>query len=89
MKITSVRLFPIDKEESRLKAIASIIFDEVFIVRDIRVISGDEGLFVAMPSVKLSDNRFKDVCHPINTEFQDYISEAIIEEYSKGFETEE
>ncbi len=87
MKITSVRLFPIEKEGSRLKAIAAIVFEEVFIVRDIRVIDGDEGLFVAMPSVQLADNRFKDVCHPINTEFQDYISQVIIDEYNKEFET--
>ncbi len=83
MKITSVRLMPMTKENSRLKCIATIVFDEVFAVRDIKIIEGDNGLFIAMPSTQLPNGKYKDVCHPLNNEFQDYISEFLISEYQK------
>ncbi|MFV0423984.1 MAG: septation regulator SpoVG [Bacilli bacterium] len=85
MEITSVRLVEVNKEMSRLKAIATIVFEDVFVVRDIRVIEGDNGLFIAMPSFQLPNGNFKDICHPINNDFQDYISKSIIEEYQKQY----
>lgn len=80
MNITDVRVHKVSTD-NRMKAIASITFDDAFVVRDIRVIEGQNGLFVAMPSRKDSQGKFRDVAHPINQAMRDLIEEAILREY--------
>ncbi len=83
MNITDVRLKKIDNG-SKMKAIASITFDNAFVVREIRVIEGQNGLFVAMPSRKTPSGEFKDIAHPINSDTRQLIQNAILEEYEKA-----
>lgn len=82
MKITSVTVRKIDKENSRMKGRASVLIDDCFAVHDIRIIDGDEGLFIAMPS-KVTSTGHKDIAHPINKETRKMFEDAIIEEYNK------
>lgn len=82
MDITDVRVRKV-VTNSRMKAIATITFDDCFVVRDIKVIDGQEGLFVAMPSRKSADGQFRDVAHPIRQEFRDVIESKIIEVYNQ------
>jgi len=82
MDITDVRVRKV-VTNSRMKAIATITFDDCFVVRDIKVIDGQEGLFVAMPSRKSADGQFRDVAHPIRQEFRDVIESKIIEIYNQ------
>ena len=85
MKITDVRIRL--KDESKLKGIASITFDEFFVVHDIKVIEGKDGLFISMPSKKkASDGQHKDIAHPINTETREAIKEAVLTAYNKALE---
>ncbi len=88
MEITDVRVRKIN-EEGRMKAIVSITFDDQFVIHDVRVIEGNNGLFVAMPSKKTPSGEFKDIAHPINTEARNYIEEAVIEAYQVELEQEE
>jgi len=81
MKITEVKVFPVDEE--KLKAYAMIVFDQCFVVRDLKIISGTSGLFVAMPSKKRKDGTFKDVAHPLNRETRQEIEKAVIDEYHR------
>lgn len=83
MKISSVSVRKITKENSRLKGIASVLIDESFAIHDIRIIEGDNGLFIAMPSRKTATGEYKDVCHPINPEVRKMFEDAIFEEYNK------
>ncbi|CAK7041528.1 septation regulator SpoVG [Tissierella carlieri] len=87
MKITDVRLRKIS-EEGKMKAIVSVTFDEEFVVHDIKIIEGQNGLFVAMPSRKMADGEFRDIAHPINAETRQKIQEAIFREYEKSLATE-
>ena len=80
MKITKVRVF-LQKEE-KLKAYASIVFDDVFVVDNLRIIKGEKGLMVCMPSRKKNDGTFKDVAHPISNSFRKEIEDAVLEEYN-------
>ncbi len=82
MDITDVRVRKV-VTNSRMKAIATITFDDCFVVRDIKVIDGQDGLFVAMPSRKSPDGQFRDVAHPIKQEFRDIIESRIIEIYNQ------
>lgn len=82
MEITEVRVFPVAGEE-RLKAYATITIDGVFLIRDLRVISGNSGLFVAMPSRKMKDGSFKDIAHPLNSETRKMIEETVIAAYER------
>ena len=68
MKISDVRIRFVKKEDSKLKAVASITIDDCFVVHDIKVIEGTDGPFIAMPSRKTNDGEFKDIAHPLNTE---------------------
>jgi len=68
-------------EEGKMKAVVSVTFDDEFVVHDIRVIDGQNGLFVAMPSRRTADGQFKDIAHPINSETRAKIQEAILERY--------
>ncbi len=83
MNITEVRVRLVKKEDSKLKAAASITIDDCFVVHDIKVISGTDGLFIAMPSRKTPEGEFKDIVHPINTETREMISKKVIEAYEK------
>ena len=80
MNITDVRVRKVSKE-GKMKAIVSITIDEVFVVHDIKVIEGDKGLFIAMPSRKTAEGEYKDIAHPINSDTRDRIQNMIIEKY--------
>ena len=84
MKITSVNVHKIEKENSRMKGIAEILLDDMIAIHDIRIISGDNGLFVAMPSRKTPTGDYRDIVHPISQEARDIIEKAIVEEYNKA-----
>lgn len=84
MEVTEVRVFPIDEE--KLKAYVTITFDDCFVVRDLKVINGNNGLFVAMPSKKRKDGTFKDTAHPLNNETREIIESKVLEEYRKEIE---
>lgn len=84
MKITEVRVFPVSEE--RLKAYATITFDDCFVVRDLKIIHGNTGLFVAMPSKKRKDGTFKDTAHPLNNATRRMIEEKVLLEYRKELE---
>lgn len=84
MKITDVRVRLVTKEEVKLKAVASITIDECFVVHDIKIIEGKDGLFISMPSRKTPDGEFKDIVHPINTETREMIKTAVLEAYEKA-----
>ena len=81
MKITSVTVKKIDKENSRMKGIASVLLDDCFAVHDIRIIEGDNGLFIAMPSRKTATGSYRDIAHPINPEVRAMFEKAILEAY--------
>ena len=83
MKITSVTVRKVDKENSRMKGIASVLLDDSFAVHDIRIIEGDNGLFIAMPSRKTNTGGYRDIAHPINPEVRKMFEDAILEEYNK------
>ena len=80
MEITEVKVFPV-KDNDKLKAYASIVFDDCFVIRDLRVISGTMGLFVAMPSRKRKDGSFRDTAHPLNMETRDKIEVETLYNY--------
>lgn len=80
MKITEVKVYP-SKENGRLKAYATIVFDNDFIVRDLKIIEGNKGLFVSMPSRRRKDGSFRDIVHPLNSEMRSTIEQQIIQEY--------
>ena len=83
MTITDVRIRKI-AAEGKMKAIVSVTFDNEFVVHDIKVIEGQNGLFIAMPSRKTPDGEFKDIAHPINTETRERIQTSILEAYEKA-----
>lgn len=85
MKITDVRIRL--KDEPKWKAVASITLDECFVVHDVKVIDGKDGLFVSMPSKKGPDGTHKDICHPIVTATRTAIQEAVLDAYKKALET--
>lgn len=80
MQITEVRIRMIDTE-GKMRAIASVTFDECFVVHDIKIIEGQEGPFVAMPSRKIGDGEFRDIAHPIQQFMRDMIREAVFKAY--------
>ena len=84
MKITSVNVRKIEKEGSRMKGIASVLIDDSFAVHDIRIIEGDNGLFIAMPSRKTSAGGYRDIAHPINPEVRSMFEDAILEAYENA-----
>lgn len=86
MKITDVRLRRTESEDSRMKALVSITFDDAFVVHDIRVIEGNNGLFVAMPSKRTPDGEFRDIAHPINSSMRQQIQEMIMKVYNRDEE---
>lgn len=81
MKVTSVNVHKVSKEGSRMKGIASIVLDDSFAVHDIRIIEGDTGLFIAMPSRKTATGSYRDIAHPINPDVRQILQDAILNEY--------
>ncbi len=83
MNITDVRVRKITKE-GKMKAVVSITIDDAFVVHDIKVIEGEKGLFIAMPSRKSSDGEYRDIAHPINTETRDGIQSIVLKAYEEA-----
>lgn len=92
MHVTDVRVRKIAKD-GKMKAVASITFEHVFVVHDIKVIEGAKGLFIAMPSRRAADGEYRDIAHPINSETREWLQNLILDAYEKalveGFEEEE
>jgi stage V sporulation protein G len=82
MEITEVKVFPI--QEEKLKAFVSIVFDQCFMINDIKIIQGRDGLFISMPSRKKKNGEFKDVAHPLNNETRRMIEEKVLAEYDQA-----
>ena len=89
MTITNVRVKLLKKRDGKLKAVASIVIDDVFVVHDIKVIETGEDCFVVMPSRKGPDGEYRDVAHPLNSEVRENIKNLIITDYRKLLEAEE
>lgn len=83
MNITEVRVRLVNKEDSKLKAVASMTIDSCFVVHDIKVIQGNEGMFISMPSRKTPEGEYKDIVHPLNTETRETISKLVIDAYEQ------
>src|SRR3954463_7933810 len=81
MNITDVRVFPV--EEEKLKAYVTITLDNCFVVRDLKVIHGTSGLFIAMPAKRRKDGTYKDIAHPLNPDTRDWMERAILSEYDR------
>ena len=88
MQITDVRVRKVAKE-GKLKAVVSITMDEEFVVHDIKVIEGEKGLFIAMPSRRAGDGEYRDIAHPINSETREMIQNIILEKYETVLEEDE
>ena len=82
MQITDVRIRKVEKE-GKMKAVVSITIDEEFVVHDIKVIEGEKGLFIAMPSRKATDGEYRDIAHPINSATRERIQNIILEKYEQ------
>jgi len=82
LKITSVNVRKVEKEDNRMKGIASVLLDDAFAVHDIRIIEGDKGLFIAMPSRKTPTGGYRDIAHPINPEVRKMFEDSILEAYN-------
>ena len=88
MQITDVRIRKVEKE-GKMKAVVSITIDEEFVVHDIKIIEGEKGLFIAMPSRKAADGEYRDIAHPINSATRDRIQKLILEKYQETMAVEE
>ncbi|HEY5766160.1 MAG TPA: septation regulator SpoVG [Candidatus Deferrimicrobiaceae bacterium] len=82
MQLTEVKVYPVNDDET-LKAYATIVFDDCFVVRDLKIIHGNSGLFVAMPSKKKKDGTYRDTAHPLNNETRRMIEESVLGEYER------
>ena len=87
MEVTDVRVRKVDKE-GKMKAIVSITFDEEFVIHDIKVIEGEKGLFIAMPSRKTTDGEYRDIDHPIRSTTRELLQQTILEKYQEDAEEE-
>lgn len=85
MKVTDVRIRKINND-GKMKAIVSVTFDDEFVVHDIKIIEGQNGLFIAMPSRRMADGEFRDIAHPINSDTRTRIQEAVFSQYEKELE---
>ncbi len=83
MNITDIRVRIVKKDDSKLKAVASVTFDDCFVVHDIKVIEGAEGYFIAMPSRKTNDGEYKDIAHPIKTETREELIKVILSAFEE------
>ena len=86
MQITDVRVRKVAAKEGKLKAVVSITIDNEFVVHDIKVIEGEKGLFIAMPSRRTSDGEYRDTAHPINSETRERLQKLILEKYEAAME---
>ena len=87
MEITDIRTRVVSKD-SKMKAVVSVTFDQSFVVHDIKVIEGEKGLFIAMPSRKASDGEYRDIAHPINSGTRERIQSTILARYQQALEEE-
>ncbi len=87
MQITDVRIRKVEKE-GKMKAVVSITIDEEFVVHDIKIIEGEKGLFIAMPSRKAADGEYRDIAHPINSDTRDRIQKLILDKYEETLAAE-
>ncbi len=87
MNITDIRIRKVG-DESKLKAVASITFDGEFVVHDIKVIEGQNGMFIAMPSKKMGEGDFRDIAHPLTQEVRTQLKDAVLDAYAKAFPEE-
>ena len=87
MEITEIKVFPVNEE--KLKAFVSVVFDRCFMVNDIKVIQGRDGLFISMPSRRKRNGKFKDVAHPLNNETRRMIEDQVLEEYERAIQGRE
>jgi stage V sporulation protein G len=87
MVITEVKIYAAREKSGRLKAYATIVFDNAFIVRDLKIIEGEKGLFVSMPSRPRKDGSFRDIAHPLNAEMRKHIEESVVAEYKNMSES--
>ena len=87
MEVTDVRVRKVDKE-GKMKAIVSITFDEEFVIHDIKVIEGEKGLFIAMPSRKTTDGEYRDIAPPIRSTTRELLQQTILEKYQEDAEEE-
>ena len=85
MQITDVRIRKVEKE-GKMKAVVSITIDEEFVVHDIKIIEGEKGLFIAMPSRKAADGEYRDIAHPINTATRERLQSMILSKYQESLE---
>lgn len=85
MQITDIRIRRISKE-GKMKAVVSITFDNAFVVHDIKIIEGEKGLFIAMPSRKAADGEYRDIAHPINSETHDTVQSMVLRRYEELME---
>jgi len=86
INISDIRIRIVKKDDNKLKAVASLTIDECFAIHDIKIIEGNQGLFIAMPSRKTPDGTFKDIVHPLNTETREKIRDLILAEYEKALQ---
>lgn len=84
MRITSVKVKKIEEKNSRLVGVATAVIDKVFMIEDIKIIKGDEKLFLAMPSQKMPDGSYKDIAHPLNADCRKLFEDAILTEYENA-----
>ncbi len=89
MKITDVRVRIVKKDDSKLKAVASVTFDDCFVIHDIKIISGNEGTFIAMPSRKTNEGEYKDIAHPIRQDMRQELITAVTNAYEEELAKEE
>ena len=89
MKISDVRVRLVTKEDSKLKAVASMTIEDCFVVHDIKVIQGQEDYFIAMPSRKTSEGEYKDIVHPINTETREQIIKVVLDAFKEELAKQE
>lgn len=88
MQVTDVRVRKLTKE-GKMRAVVSVTFDNEFVVHDIKIIEGEKGLFIAMPSKKATDGEYRDIAHPINSETRDKLQQIILEKYEESLTEEE
>lgn len=89
LNITDIRIRLVRRDDGKLKAVASVIIDDCFAVHDIKIISGADGDFIAMPSRKTPDGEFKDIVHPINTETREMLRDKILDAYRAALGAEQ
>ena len=88
MKITDIRIRLVDKEDSKLKAVASVTIDDCIVIHDVKIVQGKDGYFISMPSKKTPDGEYRDLVHPINTETREHLVEELLKAYEKAVKGE-